>query len=155
MRALPPARPRSHAVDAPSQNKPNFVLLAEDETLIALSLEDELADAGFIVAGPFATCTPALTWLDENTPDVALLDVKLADGLCIEVARMLVRRGIPLAVFSGGMFPLVRAEFRDVPWFEKPADYVDIVRTLHELVDGRGSRNRSLTGSPNAPSRQG
>ena len=138
----------------PSQNKPNLVLLAEDELLIAITLEDELTEAGFRVAGPFTSCAPALTWLDENTPDVALLDVKLADGLCLEVARTLVRRGVPLVLFSGGIFPAVQAEFRDVPWFEKPVDYDDLIQTLHELVDRRGRTDRDLTGSSGAPSPQ-
>ena len=139
---------------APSQNKPNHVLLAEDELLIAIALEDELTEAGFWVAGPFTSCAPALTWLDENTPDVALLDVKLADGLCLEVARTLVRRGVPLVLFSAGIFPAVQAEFRDVTWFEKPVDYDDLIQTLHELVDRRGRTDRDLTGSSGAPSPQ-
>jgi len=139
----------------PSQNKLKIILLAEDEPVIAMVAEDMLAEAGFTVAGPFAQCALARTWLDEHTPDAALLDVKLADDLCLEVARTLLRRGVPMVFFSGGEFPAVRAEFRHVPWFEKPVDYEGIVEALRELVDRQGgSRSRDLAGSSGAPSPQ-
>jgi hypothetical protein len=40
----------------------NSVLLLEDEALIAVALQDDLEEAGDGVAGPFVTCTDALSW---------------------------------------------------------------------------------------------
>jgi DNA-binding response OmpR family regulator len=57
-----------------------LVLIVEDETMIAMMVEDELVDAGYAVAGPFATCRSALAWLSTNTPNLAVLDTQLQDG---------------------------------------------------------------------------
>ena len=102
-----------------------LALLAEDEAIIALMAEDALAESGFTVAG-------------DNTPDVALLDVELRDGPCTEVARVLSERGVPLVFFSGGPFRIdIRAAFPDSLLFEKPTDYVAVMRALHNLIPRR------------------
>jgi DNA-binding response OmpR family regulator len=113
------------------------VLLAEDEAVISLALEDALAEAGFRVAGPFAHCARALEWLQDNTPDAALLDVELADGPCTEVARTLHQRGVRLVFFSGGPFHdlTIRTLVPDALWFEKPADYHEVIRALTPGTD--------------------
>jgi CheY-like chemotaxis protein len=72
----------------------SVVLILEDEAIIALNLQDELQDAGYSVGGPFATCTDALSWLETNTPDVAILDTVLKDAPCGEVARELASRTV-------------------------------------------------------------
>jgi CheY-like chemotaxis protein len=69
-----------------------YVLLLEDEVLIALNLQEELQELGFRVAGPFTTCAAALDWLRTGTPDVAILDAVLKDGPCREIALELAHR---------------------------------------------------------------
>jgi DNA-binding NtrC family response regulator len=56
------------------------VLLAADEAIQALALQYELEDAGYGVAGPFATCADGMAWLAVEMPDVAVLDTLLKDG---------------------------------------------------------------------------
>ena len=56
--------------------------LAEDEAVIAMALADDLEAAGYAVAGAFATCESALEWLKGETPDLAVLDPMLKDGIC-------------------------------------------------------------------------
>lgn len=110
------------------------VLLAEDEAVVCLDLEDALTEAGLTVLGSFSHCAAARAWLDQNTPDVALLDVMLADGRCIEIARVLARRGIPLVFLSGGMdHSDMRAEFAGAIWFEKPVECAWVVQVLSGL----------------------
>jgi hypothetical protein len=46
---------------------PLLVLILEDEALIAMTLEDDLDDAGYAVAGSFATCESVLRWLEHAT----------------------------------------------------------------------------------------
>ncbi len=72
-------------------------LVAEDQPLIGLALKAYLEEHSFVVAGPFARNADALAWLEQNTPDLALLDVVLADGFCIALARALQERGVPFA----------------------------------------------------------
>jgi DNA-binding response OmpR family regulator len=101
------------------------VLVAEDQGAIGIALEDALADEGYTVAGPFASRSSACAWLEVNTPDLALLDLLLRDGPCVELARTLRRRDVPVVFFSGftpaeGSLPL---DLQDLPWIEKPISF--------------------------------
>jgi ActR/RegA family two-component response regulator len=81
------------------------------------------------------TTENALTWTRSETPDVALLDFKLADGFCTEIARSLLRRGVPVVCYSGysrgtGTPP----ELRDVTWIAKPVNLAKLRDVLVNLV---------------------
>ena len=78
---------------------PNILLL-EDEAFIALDVEKTLNDmtAGSVTS--IASCAGALKWLAENTPDIAIIDIFLRDGECMEVADILVERAVPFVVHS-------------------------------------------------------
>jgi DNA-binding response OmpR family regulator len=76
------------------------ILLLEDEALIAIEVERTLADAQLGPATCLASCAGALTWLETNTPDVAVVDIFLKDGECDEVAEVLVARGVPLVIHT-------------------------------------------------------
>jgi DNA-binding response OmpR family regulator len=99
-----------------------------------MALEASLGEAGIPVAGVFATNAGALGWLARNTPELALLDVMLKDGTCIELAIALKRRGVPFAVYSGlpvsGDYP---SELQGVPWLEKPVSRETLAATLMQL----------------------
>jgi DNA-binding response OmpR family regulator len=88
--------------------------------MIAMMIEDELVDAGYDVAGPFATCGSALSWLSTNSPDLAIIDIQLQDGSCRDIAVELRRRGIPFVVYSGATNTHM-TELSAVPWVVKPA----------------------------------
>jgi DNA-binding response OmpR family regulator len=111
------------------------VLVAEDVGAISIALEDALTDAGYTVAGPFGSSANALEWLDENRPDLALLDAVLSDGLCIDVARTLRARNVPF-LFLSGNHPLygMPPDLHDVPWIEKPVTYDQLVDALGLLT---------------------
>jgi DNA-binding response OmpR family regulator len=42
-----------------------------------------------------------LRWLSEHTPDIAVVDPHLRDGMCIEVIQVLTDRKVPFVVHSG------------------------------------------------------
>jgi DNA-binding response OmpR family regulator len=110
------------------------VLVLEDNASVSLLIEGELTDAGLAVAGPFATCTKALRFLETATADAAIVDVMLKDGGCHPVVEELRRQGVPFVIFSGRH----RAEpawssFADAPWIDKPAPprmLVEAVQTM-------------------------
>lgn len=77
------------------------VLLVEDELLIALLVEDMLAEAGCIVVGPFARLPEALAAAAVEPVDVALLDVNIAGKKVFPVAHLLEERGIPFLFATG------------------------------------------------------
>ncbi len=112
-----------------------LVLILEDEALIAINLQDELQDAGYAVAGPFATCAAALEWLGTETPDTAILDAALKDGPCREVALELSRREVPFLIYSGYLEDRqLLSEFHHVTWIEKPVPSAVLVQACQQLL---------------------
>jgi DNA-binding response OmpR family regulator len=98
-------------------------LVVEDQALIGIALEAYLEDEGFLVAGPFARGADALSWTERNTPTVAILDYKLRDGTCTELARSLTARDVPVVIYSGWpKGPDTPAALRGLTWLQKPAD---------------------------------
>ncbi len=113
-------------------------MIVEDQSLIAMSLEASLEEAGFVVAGSFPSSEQALLSLETDTPELALLDVMLKDGTCIHLARELKSRGVPFAIYSGlRLEPDSPPELQGVPWLEKPISREDLARTLEALVPER------------------
>ena len=78
-----------------------LVLVAEDEAIIAIELEDGLIEAGFAIAGPFATCSQAEAWLEQGQPEAAILHRERKDGPCDKLIGHLSQRGVPTIVFTG------------------------------------------------------
>jgi len=109
-------------------------LIAEDEAIISMMMEIDLDEAGYEIVGPFSSCAAALECLGEATPDLALIDHKLSDGTCVELARELKRRRVPFAVVSGSVDERIRTQpaFSDVPWLAKPVSEP----ALKRLVEG-------------------
>src|SRR5918998_6458723 len=96
-------------------------LVVEDQALISMELEACLAEVGIEIAGVLPSCERALAWVENETPNVALLDYRLKDGFCTEIARTLRQRGVPVVVYSGYPQPADMPEdLRDVIWIEKP-----------------------------------
>lgn len=110
------------------------VLIAEDNDLVAFSIEQEFSDARYAVAGPFSTCTTAMGWLSDHTPAIAILDVILDDGPCLGLARELRSRGVPFIIYSGHDPSTAAPEFQDAPWVTKPTGLHILSRTAERLL---------------------
>jgi two-component system, response regulator PdtaR len=82
------------------------ILIAEDNALVALDLEQQVTDAGHIVVGIADTACEAIALVMDRGADLALMDVSLADGSCgIDVALVLKERfGVP-SVFVTATLP--------------------------------------------------
>jgi DNA-binding NtrC family response regulator len=139
-----------YAVPAP------VCLIAEDQALIAMSLESDLEEVGIKIAGPFASCAQALGWVEGHTPQLALLDFRLKDGPCTELARMLRQRDVPVLIYSGlPPGPAVPPELRDLPWIEKPVERDELIQALMQLLSVKlnGAAGASGAGRPLAACR--
>lgn len=113
------------------------VLVLEDEALIGITLQDDLLDAGYQVAGPFTSCAAALDWLEDNTPDTAILDAALKDGSCHRIAVELDSRGVPFLIYSGHREDhRALAEFQRSAWIEKPAASSVLMEACRQLLVG-------------------
>jgi DNA-binding response OmpR family regulator len=79
---------------------PMRILIAEDEIFLAMMLQDLLEDAGYQVRKA-ACVSDALTYIDEDVPDAAILDVNLGGEEVYPVARALRARGVPFIFATG------------------------------------------------------
>ncbi len=71
--------------------EPPRILIVEDEILIAFELESLLQDEGYEPVGIAPTAREAVSLAGDSGPDLALVDIHLADGLTgVDVARTLV-----------------------------------------------------------------
>lgn len=114
-----------------------LVLILEDEVLIGINLQDELQDAGYRIAGPFATCASALEWLQTSTPDAAILDAVLKDGTCRAISLELRKRAVPFVIYSGyGEDRELLAEFHQLTWIEKPVPPSVLAEACQQLLIG-------------------
>ncbi len=115
-----------------------LVMLAEDEAIIAIELEDSLTAAGFAVAGPFTTCKQAEGWLRSGKPDAAIVDHKLKDGVCDDLVREFSRRAVPTIVFTGHEAPRVAAtDPSAVTWVTKPIAFPALLSHLRREMQVR------------------
>jgi DNA-binding NtrC family response regulator len=99
------------------------ILVAEDESLIALELERILQDFGCEVVGPVANIDDVLENAERGGFDGALLDVNLRGRQIFEILPALQKLHLKLIITSGyddvTLFP---PAFRAVPRIAKPFD---------------------------------
>lgn len=106
------------------------ILVAEDESLIAMQLEDVLRELGFDVVGPVSTVKDVAACIEAEKDLVgALLDVNLRGEAVLSVLPRLKDRALPFIITSGydaaSLFP---PEFRNVPRVVKPFDEDELKR---------------------------
>jgi CheY-like chemotaxis protein len=108
-------------IDLKHADKPR-VLLVEDEALVAMMIQETLAEFGFQVIGPVSTASEALSSARESHVDAAVLDINLGDGLVYTVAEILSKRGVPFVFVTGYDADSVDTRFSGVPILQKPIE---------------------------------
>ena len=118
------------------------VLVVEDEPLIAFDTEHLLSDAGYTIVATVDRVADALAVIDGGeTVDLVLLDVKLADGSGVDVARKARDAGVAV-LFVTGDCP---ADAMDLAhgWLSKPFNQRDLVGAIAAIdasMAGRTTR---------------
>ena len=110
-------------------------MIVEDEMLVAMELEDLLAEQGCAVMGPAPNADRALALLDEELPDAAVLDVNLNGQTALPVVTALRAQGVPF-VLATGYSQSLQPELKDAPRLDKPVDHGKLLRVLAHLLDG-------------------
>jgi len=116
---------------------PPRVLLVEDNTLIALDLEEILKGYGCRVVGPSVTVREALEVLDREEVDIAVVDYLLADGEAAPLARALDDRGIPFAICTGAGEAELVTLYPNTPILGKPYNPDDVSTVVNSLIASR------------------
>jgi len=78
------------------------LLVVEDEPLVAFDTEHFLGDAGFEIVATVDSVAEALGHLGSSPIDLVLVDLTLADGSGMEVARAAHGRAVPVLFVTGG-----------------------------------------------------
>ena len=115
------------------------VLLVEDEFMVALLIEGELAGLGCEIIGPVGRLDKALEIAQREAVDVAILDVNINGDEVYPVAEALAARGIPFVFVSGYGRQGLRAPYRDRPTLQKPFRVDDLVGVLEEACVAKRS----------------
>lgn len=110
------------------------VLVVEDESLVAMLIEDMLSDMGYEVVAVAARFDQALETARTIGADLAILDLNLAGTRTDAVAEVLRARGIPFMFATGYGAAGVTAEWSHVPVVQKPFQESDLSRALAKLV---------------------
>lgn len=97
------------------------ILVAEDETLILMEIEDMLREIGCEIVGPVATVEAALAAIGRNELDGALLDMSLHGERITPVAEELLARGVRFVLATGYAREAGdEAAIKDAPRLTKP-----------------------------------
>jgi DNA-binding response OmpR family regulator len=132
------SRNASHAQIA----KNSRVLVVEDEWLIADEVCHQLLKAGYRVVGPVPSVREALSFIDDDEVDAALLDYRLNDEDSHQIAEELAAHDIPFA-FLTGLDPKEIEYCRKHPCLQKPISTEILLRMVDALLEKRESRTSS------------
>ena len=116
------------------------VLIVEDEVLQSDLLAQTLMDAGASEVRVCATAAKALAQFENFSPNVIILDVRLADRddgwKMAELARQIFPR-LPLVVFATGSPSRIPAKVADLGIMAvKPYDAGELVETIRRRIRG-------------------
>ena len=111
------------------------VLIVEDDLMIADMAEEILVKHGYDVCGIARTVAEAAVLGTHHKPDLALIDMRLADGgLGTDVAKQLAPLGrLGVLYASGNDAQVILTASEGDACLVKPYSYADLLRAL-ELV---------------------
>jgi CheY-like chemotaxis protein len=115
------------------------VLVVEDESLVAMMLEDMLDTIGYQVAGVASNIEQAQQTIVDAAFDVVLLDVNLKGALSFGIAEKLRAMGVPFVLSTGYGQMGVPAAYRDAPIIAKPFRVADLQQALEAALKPMGS----------------
>ncbi len=114
------------------------VLLVEDEALVAMLVEDMLADEGCVVVATATRVGEAVEKASDLSVefDIAILDVNLAGEPVFAVAEALAKRGVPFAFATGYGAGGLPDAWKGRPTLQKPFTAADITTVLQKIIAG-------------------
>lgn len=111
------------------------ILVAEDEIITAVDLCDTIEEAGYEVEGPHAGMSSAMLACQKERPDLALIDIELADGLSYELAEKLIEDKVPVILHSEHAdAPEIAARFPGATMLAKPCPPAKLLQTVSRAL---------------------
>jgi two-component SAPR family response regulator len=110
------------------------LLLVEDESHVAMLVEDMLADMGCHVVASVARVSEALKLIEAMDIDAAVLDVNVAGEKVFPVAEKLRELAIPFVFATGYGADGVREDLRIHPVVAKPFPQSQLEMALMKVI---------------------
>ncbi len=78
------------------------ILLVEDEAILAMNVQDKLIDLGYGVLAIAESGEAAIRLVEQFSPDLILMDIKLKDGIDgVEAARLIrLKHAVPIVFMT-------------------------------------------------------
>jgi CheY-like chemotaxis protein len=109
------------------------ILIVEDESLIAMLLEEMIQDLGYEVAGT-AHSLPIAQGAVHASYDMAILDVRLNGVDIYPFAHELAGRGVPFAFATGNGGASIPSDYAGAPVLQKPFMQEALKRVLDTMA---------------------
>ena len=110
------------------------VLVVEDEALVSMMLVNLLTKSGTAVVGPSATTQSALSLIEHEPIDCAVLDIKLVDGTSLPVAEALAARGIRFVLATGYNRAAIPPGYNGAPVIGKVFTPEELIYALADIL---------------------
>ena len=109
------------------------ILIVEDESLVAMMIEDMVIELGHTVAGVAARLREGLQMAEQGEIDFAILDVSLNGERSLPIAEALDARGVPYVFATGYGARGVDGAQRQALTLSKPFGIEDLRRVLPKV----------------------
>ncbi len=119
------------------------ILVVEDETLIAVAIEEVLQGLGCVVVGPVGKLDAALRLARDEALDAAVLDVTIRGGFVYAVADQLLARGVPFVLASGYGGWALPESLQSRPRLTKPFTAQALKEQVRALVAGAAGQEQA------------
>ncbi len=109
------------------------ILVAEDDALILMDIEEMLREIGCKIVGPVSTVAAALAAIEENELDGALLDMNLHGERISPAADELLARGVQFILCTGySSNTKDKAAIQNAPRLTKPFNLKTLRAAMNE-----------------------
>jgi CheY-like chemotaxis protein len=120
--------------DQPTPKSGLQVLVVEDESMVAMLIEDMLTDLGHHVVATSGSMSNARNLVSDKNADLAILDVYLNGEETYPFAASLTSRKIPFIFATGyGSFG-IKAEWSGVPVLQKPFQASELAEAIDRAI---------------------
>jgi ActR/RegA family two-component response regulator len=125
----------------PDRNEPPpnwpLVMVVEDDRLTSDTLEIALESREYRVLGPAASVRGARELLESSTPDIALIDARLATTESDGLLASLTTRHVPICVLTGLTADELPPVYAGCAVLRKPFGLNALLVMLHRIRPGR------------------
>ena len=125
---------KNDKTSAPTAGSSLQILVVEDESLVAMMIEDMLTDLGHEVVATSGRMPDASKLVSGASADLAILDVNLNGEETYPLADSLAARDIPFIFATGYGSSGIKAEWSGVPVLQKPFQSSELAKAINLAI---------------------